>query len=282
MMTTGRGTRRSSGQIVWKPQDASAMPNAEKEPPAVLPLEAGEATFRRRPNDWRGIAKPHGFLKGSPSMSSLLACLFSAVAVMLGCTSGEKQVPKVTRMSHLKQLVDESTKEKSASQSSLLSTDPLGDRGLPEALAYINKHPDYTSYLVLLAVRKYYSASYKGLPDEVKSAILCSALKNSIFLNDWGALAPDESFDDESAKALLETGKVALKCLGPILDDDQEAPLWGSKDSTISHAYRYRRKDFAYRYASLILSKSPVFRANPKERDKDIERLKAELKKHPT
>jgi hypothetical protein len=156
---------------------------------------------------------------------------------------------------------------------------PLLDSDVPEALAYTKKHADYTSYHLLLALRKFYPASYKDLRNEVKSAILCSTLKNTTYFNDWGHLAP-RPFDNESARAMLETGKVALKCLAPILDNDDHAPLFGSADATMSEFWGYRRKDFAYRYASLILGKSHVFRPDPQQRDKDIEILKAELKKH--
>lgn len=188
-------------------------------------------------------------------------------------TSGDKQSASV------KKLVEESTKKKAVDESSLLNENPLMAGDVPEAVAYIKKHADYTSYHLLLAVRKYYPASYKEVSTDDKVAILCSALKNSTYLNDWGILYISDSFDGETAKAFLETGKTALKSLAVILDDDESVPLFGSKEATTSKTYAYRRKDFAYRYASLILGESPVFHADPKERDKDIETLKAKLKK---
>jgi hypothetical protein len=212
--------------------------------------------------------------KGSSSMNRLLwavCCAGGIVLVTNTSTGGDKQSPNV------KKLVDESAEKQPFGWS---HANPLQAGDVPEALAYIKKHADYTSYCLLLALRKFYPASYKGVRNEDKSAILCSALKNTRAPNDWGHFTPAMSFDDQSAKALLETGKVALKYLVPILDDDSLAQLYGSEESTISIAYGYRRKDYAYRYASLILGKSPVFRADPKQRDKDIEALKAELKKH--
>jgi len=200
--------------------------------------------------------------------------------------SGEKHVSSVTT------LIDESTRKQSVLESRELKrtvsgdvvrwvyVNPLLDSDVPEALTYIKKHADYTSYLLLMTLRRHYPASYKDVANVEKSSILCSALKNTIVLNDWGNLQPSGSFDGESAKALLATGKVALRCLEPLLNDDSSAFLHGSQEGTLSVFYCYRRKDFAYRYASLILGKSPVFRADPKERDKDIETLKAELKKH--
>jgi hypothetical protein len=204
-----------------------------------------------------------------------LRCLFCAGAILLNATTpahGEEYSPNV------KKLVDESTKKRGVRQSRLLNENPLVERDLPEVLAFIKKHPDYTSYYLLMALKRYYPASYKDVSNADKAAILCSALKTSEFLNDWGTLEPYGA-DDTSAKALLEVGKEALGALRPILDDATEAPLFGSKVATASVVYQYRRKDFAYRYVSLILGESPVFDRDPKARDKAIEALKAKLKK---
>jgi len=214
--------------------------------------------------------------------TALIAC---AVCCALVIRAEEPHSPNVAK------LVEESIKKKAVIESGWFQrrvsggverwdyVNPLLDSDVPEALAHIKKHTDYTSYHLLMALRKFYASSYKDVPNENKSAILCSALTKTTGLNDWGNLGPSGSYDDESAEALLATGKAALKRLAPILDDASEAPLFGSEAATMSDVYRYRRKDFAYRYASLLLGKSPVFRAEPKERDQDIEALKAELKK---
>jgi hypothetical protein len=204
-------------------------------------------------------------------MGRLLWAVYCAGGVMLSTNAsigGEKQSPNV------KKLVAEASEKEPFGWP---KANPLLDRDVPEAFAYIKGHADYTSYCLLLSLRKFYPAAYKAVRNEDKSAILCSALKNTNAPNDWGNFSP---YDGQSAKALLETGRVALKYLVPILDDNGHAYLYGSEESTISIVYGYRHKDFAYRYASLILGKSPVFRADPKERDKDIEALKAELKKN--
>lgn len=202
-----------------------------------------------------------------------LFCVGGVIVVINASRGAERLTPNVQK------LVDESTKKKAIEESRLLVANPLLDSDVREALAYIRSHVDYSSYHLLLALRKYYPGVYKKISSEEKSAILCSALNNTICLNDWGVLKARDSFDDQSAKALLETGKVALKYLAPMLDNDSPALLSGSQEAFTSEVYGYRRKDFAYRYASLILGKSPVFRDDPKQRDKDIEALKAELKK---
>lgn len=207
---------------------------------------------------------------------SLLSLVFCVGGIILNANLfivGDKHSPNVEK------LFNESTRKKAVAESSLLSENPLTADEIPEALSYINKHADYTAYHLLLAVREYYPASYKDVSNDNKAAILCSALKNTTFLNDWGSLHPSDSYDRETAKALLESGKAALKSLAALLEENERAPLFGSEEATDSKRFGYRRKDFAYRYASLILGESPVFHADLKERDKDIQALKAKLEK---
>jgi len=178
----------------------------------------------------------------------------------------------------MKVLIDESTKKKAVCESSLLINNPLAPNDIPEALKYLASHSDYSSYHLLLAIRQYYPESYKAIANRDKAAILCSALRNSTYLNDWGYLDNIESFDGESAKALLDSGEVALSFLVPLLEDNDSAPLFGSEEATLSREYKYRRKDFAYRYISLLLGQSPTFSPDLKERNKSIESLKSKLK----
>src|SRR5260370_1801061 len=144
----------------------------------------------------------------------LLCCAGAAVMPIPNTpTTGDKQSPRVRK------LVGESKQKKAVDESSLLNDDPLMPGDNPEVLGYIKTHSDYTSYHLLLALKSYYPESYKEVVTKDKAAVLCSALKNSKFLNDWGYLTPNDSFDGASARALLETGKVALEFLEPILDD---------------------------------------------------------------
>jgi hypothetical protein len=101
---------------------------------------------------------------------------------------------------------------------------------------------------------------------------------HSNFLNDWGHLGI-QSFDGQSARALLETGEHALKPLIPILDCEESAELFGSEEATISLTRQYRRKDFAYRYIMIILKTEPLFDSDPKQRDEEIKFLKKEIAK---
>jgi hypothetical protein len=177
----------------------------------------------------------------------------------------------------LSRLIDESKRKRPVEESDLVSK-PLNAADVPRALKFLNSNPDYTSYHLLLTVRRHHLERYKKISNATKAQILGSTLKNTRWLNDWGLLSPSGSSDFEAAGALLETGKEALKFLVPILDDAGEAPLSGSEEASISSRYRFRRKDFAYRYVSLIRGDVPSFHAEPKNRDADIDALKAKLK----
>jgi hypothetical protein len=177
-------------------------------------------------------------------------------------------------------LVSESTEEKSVVASTLvMEKHPLHPCEIPAVLDFIRQHRDYTSYHLLIAVRRGFPASYKDIPDDTKAAILCSSLKNCQILDDWGSVSTESSFDRESAKALLGTRTSALKYLAPLLDDDKLAPVTGSSEATDNKINKVRRKDLAYRYASLILGASPAFHRDPSLRDRDIEELRTRLKK---
>ena len=209
---------------------------------------------------------------GAPAAHQTLEAS-AALKLLNAGSNDDKRSPRVGK------LVDESAKKKAIDECSLLNENPLKPGDIPEALKYIKKNAGYTSYHLLLAIRKYHPASYKDISTEDKAKVLCSALANSYFLNDWGYLS-EESFDGDSAKALLEIGKPALKFLVPVMESDKEGPLFGGKEALLSSFYHYRRKDFAYRYISLILGQPPpAFSKNAKERDKDIESLKLKLKK---
>jgi hypothetical protein len=153
----------------------------------------------------------------------------------------------------------------------------------PAQLAIAEKHikevKDYRSYHLLFVVKNTSEKAYEGLPTDAKIMILASSLREQVFLNDWSYLEKEECFDNRAGKALLGLGKAGIAHLEPMLKDSTPAPLFGSEEHTLSDLYGYRRKDFAYRYISLILNQEPDFSPYPKERDKAIDVLVKQLRK---
>ena len=156
-----------------------------------------------------------------------------------------------------------------ANRRTLLESRVLGRETLTideeeRAIAYIAAHPDYTSYHLLFALPE---ARVQSIAPEVRAAVLCSALAELTYLNDWGHLTVSPR-EGAPSRALTEIGEAALKCLTPLLDDRREAPFFGSADATIGS--QYRRADFAYRIAAKIAGIEPVFHETAEERDAAI------------
>jgi hypothetical protein len=175
----------------------------------------------------------------------------------------------------MRELVAESERGISLMESVALSKVQFRTGDVRAATAYLRLHADYSAYHLLFALRRSAPEVYRDIPKGIRAGILCSALAHLKHLNDWGYLDPRESFDGEAACALLETGASALNCLEPLLDDHRSAPLFGTEEATMSSLYQYRRRDFAYRYVSLISGLRPSFDPKPEERDRKVEQLKA-------
>jgi len=179
----------------------------------------------------------------------------------------------------IENLVHESKMKKCIVTTDLHRNNPLITSDLPEALDYVQKNKDYSAYYLLYVLSKHYPKAYSQLSGTDKAAVLCSALQHVVSLDDWSILIPKSVMHDGvCAKLLLEIGTDALPYLKPLLDDANDAPLFGSQSATTSRAFQYRRKDFAYRYVSLILGREAPFRRNAADRDRDIEELKRALK----
>jgi hypothetical protein len=177
----------------------------------------------------------------------------------------------------VEQLIEDSRRGLSLLQSAALRDAALTPAQVEQGVEHVLRHPDESAYHVLFALRRGYPDAFARVPPDVRARVMCAALAHVGSLNDWGYLEPTQSHDGEAAAALLETGRTALECLRPLLDDTREAPLFGSEAATLSAIHQYRRADFAYRYASLILGLRPAFRPDPPARDEDIRQLKARL-----
>jgi hypothetical protein len=134
----------------------------------------------------------------------------------------------------------------------------------------IEAQPDHAWYHALFALRRGHPAIYSVIEPASRARVMCDALAHLVFYNDWGYLDPGGSHDGEAAKALLELGDAAARCLRPLLADRSAAPLYGSEEATMSSLYKYRRCDFAYRYLVKLRGGEPAFDQDPAERDRAI------------
>jgi hypothetical protein len=147
-----------------------------------------------------------------------------------------------------------------------------------DATDRVRAHPDASSFVLLLALRRHAPDVYAEVPAELRAQVLVSALRDLQFLDDFSWMEPGgHGYDTTAARALLELGDAASGPLVDLLDDPRPAPLSGSEPATMSHLYRYRRADFAYRYLCKLLQRDADFAAEPAERDEAIAALRSEL-----
>lgn len=185
-----------------------------------------------------------------------------------------RKLHRERRSAVIEMLIADSKHNRTLSRSEALRALSLDEVQLSEATAYLRAHPDRSGYHLLFALRRHHRKSYRDLPTETIANVLCDALAHQSFLDDWGPLDPGDASDGEAARALLELGSVAVPYLTRLLDDAQPALMSGSEPATLSKMHAYRRKDFAYRYLSLILGRTPDFDPDPAIRDRSIEMLK--------
>jgi hypothetical protein len=143
------------------------------------------------------------------------------------------------------------------------------------AASVVSELGDARAYHVLMALRSAAPETYEALPADLRAAVLVDALRNGFQFNDWGYLEPGGGYDGPAAAALLETGESAVAPLRDLLDDDSKAQMTGSEIAEFARLYRYRIKDFAYRYLSLLLGRQPGFDKDPESRDQAIAELAA-------
>jgi hypothetical protein len=96
--------------------------------------------------------------------------------------------------------------------------------------------------LPLLLLRRLDASAYKGLPVELKVAVLTDALRTSKVFNTWGL---PNFYVEEASNALVECGGSALPALKRMLSDTRPAPVFGSKMHMEFVRYKYRLCDYA-------------------------------------
>ncbi len=110
--------------------------------------------------------------------------------------------------------------------------------------------------------------------------IYAKALVNNFtgMANSWGLLY--EPMDDgPQGVKLISMRQFSAPVLIKLLDDERsDLEYQGSAEATIGNGYRYRIKDFAAYYLGRMMGKPLKYYPAYKDRDKQIEKLKEDLK----
>ncbi len=218
------------------------------------------------------LALASGCAEQPAVQGAAVAATFPPTAQGVAVTTSAQSLPPL-----LKDLVADSTRGITLAESQTLRQAQLDAATRTAALAYVAAHPDQRAYHLLFALRRLAPATYQQVPAGTRAAVLCAALTQQAYLNDWGYLDVSGSYDGEAALALLELGQAAQDPLIPLLADRREALLFGSEEATLSTMYQYRRNDFAYRYLTLIRGGEPTFADTPAHRDAAIHTLQQQL-----
>jgi hypothetical protein len=146
----------------------------------------------------------------------------------------------------------------------------------------IDESPDIRSYQLLFFLAKKHPKLYANVDKATKAAILCSAMKREVFLNDWGILptfaTTERPWVAPAMDLLTDLGPDVLPSLLPLLEDKRPGLFSGSSDATESTVFRYRRCDFACYAGALILREAYVLRETMEDRDIDIEKMTARIR----
>lgn len=208
---------------------------------------------------------------------TILTCLLIAACVPHTADSRKGELSPI-----MKKLLKASKKKEMLWGSALENVKPSRLEAA-QFFEYVQKQADYKSYHLLFALRRHHPDLYQEIDPRLRASILCSTLKHTTCLNDWGdlGLKLGEYAELEAAQALLELGMAAIPFLVPILDDKSEACLEGSEEATLSADYEYRRADWACQFISVILGIQYQFSEDPTERDQQIQSLRSHLVRMP-
>jgi hypothetical protein len=95
--------------------------------------------------------------------------------------------------------------------------------------------------------------------------------------NPWGLLWENDTPGTAGVRFLM-LGDAAVPALSRILDNAKVVDWYeGSEEATLGNGHRYRLKDFAAYYLSLIVKHPVAPRVSPADRDTEIAKLRAAL-----
>jgi hypothetical protein len=147
----------------------------------------------------------------------------------------------------------------------------LGSRASSALIAEIRRG-DRSRFLALEALRVADLVAYESLAAEERAAIYASALEASSVFNVWGL----PSAPSDTARALTRLGDTAVRALAPLLRDERDAPLIGSKTATISQLEHYRVRDYAWAFTCLATGRICSWDRDPQIRDERIREMTGE------
>jgi hypothetical protein len=137
-----------------------------------------------------------------------------------------------------------------------------------------NNSTDRKSHFLLMMLSEKHPDIYQSINDSIKVIAFCSRFSQAIKMNYWSILKPNASrySDFTAAHLFVGLGEKILPCLQHCLSDTTRVEFgWNTESRSYYIQYKWRKKDFAHRYAALVLGEKPIFLETPEERDKIID-----------
>lgn len=142
---------------------------------------------------------------------------------------------------------------------------------------YARRYQDMSAYVPLMALWRHAVEEWIAVDPGGRAEILCKALAEMRWLNDFAVLHPDRSDLGPSGVALVMTGQEAIPYLAGLLTDSSPGRLTGSKTAMDAKAYQWRRNDYAYYLIHRIAGKNVELAPEPDGRDGAIETLRGQI-----
>jgi hypothetical protein len=198
----------------------------------------------------------------------------AAVTLAAACAHHPVEAEPVTSNDLVEQLQREALAGATRADSRALPRAIQAGRPLLPALVRGAATPDRRSYLVAEAIRAIDPASFDALDPSVQLRVYVDALAHAGAFNDWG-------FPGGGGQArgdwLERQGAAAVPLLAPLLDDQREAPTFGSQEATLARAWRNRVCDYALYFVLALRGQRPAWPRDPAARDAMIADLKRAL-----
>jgi hypothetical protein len=148
---------------------------------------------------------------------------------------------------------------------------PYDTAVIDDILSFVKENQsDKRAYYFLLQLSWNHPNIYCAVAEDVKTNVLCSGFTQATNVNTWGHLQGFTS----AGGLLVDLGHKVLPCLYGLLNDTSRVSYgWNWESMGMAIDQKWRKKDFAYRYAALIVGEEPNVPENPKARDVTIQQF---------
>jgi hypothetical protein len=149
---------------------------------------------------------------------------------------------------------------------------PYDTAVIDDILSFVQENQsDKRAYYFLLQLSWNHPNIYCAVEEDVKVHVFCSGFAQATNVNSWGHLKTQSFW---AGRLLVDLGPKALPYLYGLLNDTTGVGYgWNFETKSTPFMEKWRRKDFAYRYAALIVGEKPDLPEKSEIRDAIIQQF---------